>query len=328
MKLLVQSLLIGTLVFLSNCEFDSSSSQGGSTESVKVDSLDASPENYNNRGITRYVAPQHGCSLVGNILPENQLWLEESDILFIIKADSTTYDEELETDSHRVLEVYNTENCERIKRDILPINESPDFPYYLAKITYNHGSKLVAIRGFRTIHIYDLAENKLIPTIEPDFSDDVFAVDAQSGRILRLELWENYVIGFAQDFGAFAMNLENIDNPKAILPFAQWKDEQERPHSLFLLPSESGGQQAIVPSYDAGKATFSVNPIFDQPQEINTTQAAGTKGSQFVVFRGKNGSNGQGIAINLKANQLVELPQNIAQGKNDAILNWLKANKK
>lgn len=317
--------IVGIVFVIFTC---SNSDQTGTDNLEKAflnDSTGVVPDNYNERSITRYVPPQHGCTLVGNILPKNQLWLEDQKILFVIKADSSTYDQNL-GDSHRILEVYDTENCNRTKREILPINESPDFPYYLARITYNQTSQLVAVRGFKQIFVYDLANDELLPIVEPQFSEEIFTVDAQSGLIQIMELWENYIVGFAQDNGAFVINLENKQQPQSVLPFALWKDEQERPHALFLLPSQLGGFQAIIPSYNSGNGAFSVNPIFDQPQEIDTENPAGTVDSRYLVFRGSPGDKGQGIAIDISKRSLIDLPPNIAQGNNKSILNWLEQN--
>ncbi len=326
MKLLLQLAVWLMLLILSSCGSGTSSAEeNGSNEEVNVDSAELRPGDYAERGITRYTTPQHGCNVPGKILSENQLWLEAKNTLFVIKADSSTYDEQL-GDSHRILEIYNTENCKRIKREVLPINESPDFAYFLAKITYNNASQLVAIRGFNVIYVYDLAAQKMLPPIEPSYSSDRYAVDAQSGRLLRLELWENHILGYAQDFGAFVINLENKSKPKSTLPFAEWEDENGKPHALFLLASQEGGQQAMVPSYQVESATFSINPLFDEPQEINTENAAGIDGSRYVVFRGKGSPNAQGIAIDLKSHKLVDLPQNIATGNNQTILDWLRQN--
>ena len=243
-----------------------------------------------------------------------------------LRADSSTLDQDLNVMSHRILELYNTESCDVVDTHTLPVNVSPDFPYYLAKISYNLQSQLIAIRGFSNIFVYDVDTRKLSPALEPQYKEERFSSDAQSGRILRIELWEDYLIGFAQDHGAFAFRLDEENTMVPALPFAEWLTPEETYASLFLLSSQEGGQQAFIPEYDFDRDAFNINPIFDKPQELNKENATSTEDSKFVVFRGSR-DNGSAITVDLADKQLVELPQNIASGNNQSILNWLQQNK-
>lgn len=314
---------LSIIVLLSSCNNSEAPNSSESSRSIADDTSGQIPMNYTNTEIT---ASSHNCDISGEVLDDNQYWLKERNTLVCIKADSLTYDKDLNVLSHRILELYDTETCQKIAEEVLPLNVSADFPYYLAKISYNIQSQLIAIRGFNTVHIYDIASKKLFPPLEPQFKEERFASDAQSGRIIRVELWEDYLIGYAQEYGAFAFSLDENTNSTPALPFAEWMPPEEIYYSLFLLPSQQGGQQAFIPSYDFEKDAFSINPIFSRPQEINTENATGRENSQFVVFRGK-GNNGSAIAVDLMKRAIVDLPQNIGQGNNQTILAWLNQNK-
>ena len=108
------------------------------------------------------------------VLEGNQFWIREKSILVAVTADSTTFDADFGS-SHRVLEVYNTESCELIQREVLPVNVSPDFPYFLAEITYNNESELVGIRGANTIYVYDVAQQQLLPELKPQYLSERLA---------------------------------------------------------------------------------------------------------------------------------------------------------
>lgn len=265
------------------------------------------------------------CAVAGEVLPENQSWSREHNLLIAIVADSTTYDENLGA-SHRILEIYDATTCERIDRQTLPVNVSPDFPYYLAKINYNNNSRMMAIRGFDKIYLYDLANRKLLPALTPRYSGQRYAADAQSGMILRLELWEQYLVGAAQDMGVFVFDLTDRQNPAPLLPFAEYEISETDFGSLFLVSSMNDGQQIIMPSFDADNDEFSVNPLFAQPKELNTAGiSASARNNRFLVIREANEARAP-VAIDLQERRLVNLPADVAGRQTQQILQWMREN--
>ena len=315
--------LLVLFLFILNCGGPTSSTNNQDT-TVDAQLEDTVIMEYT--GETRGLAiPQHNCEIAGEILDYNQMALSTINKLVVVKADSSTFDEALQVFSHRILEVFDLNTCQSLDQELLPVSESPDFPYYLARISYNSNSQLIAIRGFKNFFIYDLEKSNLLPGLEPQFKAERFGADAQSGRILRIELWENYLIGYAQDYGVFAFDLSDENNPKPALPFAEWLAPDESYHSLFLLPASNEGYQVLLPEYDFNNDLFKVNPMFGEPQDIDAKEASGTEDSRFVVFSGSD-NTGTSIVVDLQERTLVDLPQNIAQGNNNAILNWVKAN--
>ena len=265
------------------------------------------------------------CAVAGEVLPENQSWSREHNLLIAIVADSTTYDENLGA-SHRILEIYDATTCERIDRQTLPVNVSPDFPYYLAKINYNNNSRMMAIRGFDKIYLYDLANRKLLPALTPRYAGEHYAADAQSGMILRLELWEQYLVADAQDKGVFVFDLTDRQNPAPLLPFAEYEISETDFGSLFLVSSMNDGQQIIMPSFDADNDEFSVNPLFAQPKELNTAGiSASARNNRFLVIREANEARAP-VAIDLQERRLVNLPADVAGRQTQQILQWMREN--
>lgn len=265
--------------------------------------------------------PTIDCDIEGEILDANQYWLKESETLILIKADSSTYDEDLQVLSHRILEVYQTGNCELQLQLTLPVNQSADFPYYLANINYNNNSKLVAIRGYSYLYLYDINAKKLSKPIVPEFENERFADDAQSGRIQRIELWENYLIGHTVDFGVFAFNINNSETPEPAMPIAEWLNDSDQYHSLFLLSSQSGGEQAFIPVYDSEDGRFSVNAMFTNPINVNTNRIEKSEDQQFIILRDSKNRN-QPYLIDLKNRKMVDLPEDISKKNNKNIMDW------
>ncbi len=291
--------------------------EADTTEAV----TEESPNQYQNGG----QRASHDCQIPAEVMEGNQLWLRSQELLVAIVADSTTYEEGYGP-SHRILEVYNTENCNRIQRKALPVNVSPDFPYYLAEINYNNNSQLIAIRGFSTIYIYDAENRQLLPQLEPQFRSERYGVDAQSGMIQRLEVWEDYLVGYSRDYGSFVFDLENKTQPEPVLPFAEYEGETQEFYPLFLLESKEGnGYQAIMPTYVDEGDEFSINPAFEKPLSLNTDLPSSARNNRFLVLRQQNQARTP-VALDLLERERVELPANIASQKTQDILNWMRSN--
>lgn len=267
----------------------------------------------------------HDCKIASEVLDGNLFWARDQEILVVITADSTTYSADLDAPGHRILEVYDTKNCSRIDRHVLPVDESPDFPYYISDITYNNVTHLVGIRGTTTIYLYDVANRKLLPSLKPQFATKRVGIDAQSGMVQRLEVWENYLVGYAQDYGAFVYNMSNTQNPTAVMPFGEYKVQDGEYGSMFLLPAgQGGGVQGIVPNYNRETGEFKVNPVFDQPQNINTQVTKSATNNRYLVLR--NASNTPYV-VDLQAHKCVNLPTDVAAKPTQEILSWVKKNR-
>jgi len=266
--------------------------------------------------------PNHDCTIKGKVLEGNQFWIKEQDVLVCIVADSTTFDKDL-GDSHRIVEAYDTKTCTQIFRKALPVNVSADFPYYLAEITYNNVNQVVAIRGFNTIYCFDVANKKLSAAMKPGFKKGRLSEDAQTGMIKRLEVWENYLVGFAEDQGTFVFDLSNHMQPKTVLPFAEYMVRENDFSSLFLLNSGNEGQQAIVPKYEVENEKFTVNALLDKPAKLNSNMPESTRNNRFLVLRHTNDA-APPVAVDLLKRKRLALPADKANAKTQEILEWMK----
>lgn len=207
------------LLLIGACQLETSPPKEPSSP-VSTSPTSASPTATSRTLTSIHTSPT--CSLKGKILHHNKVWLSKQERLISISADSTTYDPKF-GDSHRILTIYNSTNCKPLFNWTLPINTSPDFPYYLADLTYNKNSHLVAIKGHQTIHCLDLNTNKILPPVRPSFKTKRTAQDAQSGALIRLELWEDYLIGFAQDMGTFVFKIDKNSTLRPVLPYAEFQ---------------------------------------------------------------------------------------------------------
>ena len=263
------------------------------------------------------------CILPGKILEPNKIWFSQQQRLISISADSTTYDTKF-GDSHRKLTIYNSSNCQPIFNWTLPINTSPDYPYYLADLTYNKNSHLVAIKGHRTIHCLDLNTNKILPPVRPSFTSNRVTQDAQSGTLIRLEVWEEYLIGYAQDMGAFVFKIEKNTALKPIMPYAEYQVFDTYFNSLFLIHSNGHKTQAILPQYDWDQEQFSIHPIFTEPIDLEKNIVKSALNNRFIVLRSKQ--KDQVVAIDLKTAKEVPLSKEQQHMKTQEIVAWMKKN--
>ncbi len=268
----------------------------------------------------------HDCKVAGKMLDEGaSIWIRSQEILVAVTADSSTFDADY-GDSYRVLEVYDTRNCSLLERKVLPVNVSPDFPYYVAEISYNKVHEMAAVRGFNSIYLYDAENRRWLPELKPKFASARSGADAQSGMIQRLELWEDYLIGYAQDFGAFAFTLADKAKPAPVLALAEYKPASGAAQSLFLLPVQ-GAFQAISPSYNADAGTFSVNPMLDAPIALKTDIQKSAANNRYIVLR-ENTSANTAYAFDLAKNERVALPAEVAAQPTQEVLAWIRANRK
>lgn len=316
MKILMQIMLAFALIGAIACGSDKSSSNQETTAEAGADST-AAPRSMEERAILN-------CTIPGTILEGNQFWVRDAEVLVAIVADSSTYSEELQAEGHRILEVFDTKNCQRISRQVLPVDGSADFPYFIAEITYNNVTQIVAIRGNSTLYAYDVAGRKLLPKMTPQFRSQRFGVDAQSGQIMRLEVWENYLMGYAQDYGTFAFDLKDKQNPKAILPIAEYEINESNYAPLFLLTTQNDGVQAIMPEYNRETQEFAIHPAFEQPMNLKTDVQRSATNNRYLVLR-EEGSN-NAVAFDLEKHERVELPANMVSQSTQQVLTWMRSN--
>ncbi|MEK7254572.1 MAG: hypothetical protein AAB316_07505 [Bacteroidota bacterium] len=325
MKTLANLWLLLTFLAWAGCGGDQSNQDGTGTDTT--DTTDVSTTDTTTTEPTGTTKPN--CPVAGKVLEGNEFWAENENLLVRIAAGEETQDKQF-GESHRILQVYDGATCQQVMKEILPVNLSPDFPYYLSDITYNNVSKVLAIKGFDKILILDLANRKLQPAMSPKFLNQRYVEDAQSGMIQRLEVWENYMVGYAASMGTFAFDLRNPQKPEPVLPFAEYEVEQgTRYNSLFILKSldENDGHQLFLPTYDAENELFKINPLFDKPRKMETNFNRKFKNNKYLVLKEFTGDpNGRPVAIDMSKMKVVDLPADVAAKKDTEIIEWMKKN--
>ena len=225
------------------------------------------------------------CPIKGNILPENLKKLAKSKQILAIVADSTTHDSQF-GESHRVLLIQDQATCTEVFRQALPVNQSPDFPYYIADINYNNTNALVAIKGYNTVYCYDINAKEILPVLTPQYVNAREAQDAQSRQIKHLELWEDYIIGYAADYGTFVFNILDNGTIKPTLPYAEYNvSGTDTFHSLFALQSNDAKTQLLFPDYDNANKQFSLNALLDKPAQFDINNSIVSKNNRYVIFQ-------------------------------------------
>lgn len=299
------------------------SCQTDSPSVIRPKSSDSTTNESNNKippAQSRQISTKPTCILKGNILSHNQVWIAPQNVIVCIAADSSTYDDQF-GESHRKLSIYNASNCTLSFEWTLPVNTSPDFPYYLADLNYNKNSHLIAIKGHRTIHCLDSKKNQILPPVTPTFTSTRVAQDAQSGAIIRLELWEDYIVGFAQDFGSFVF-LINENSLTPLAPYAEYRLSESQYNSLFLISSKDNKVQAIAPNYDWEEEVFSINPIFSEPLILQKNIIKSALNNRYIVLKSDLPKNS--VAIDLKDRKVVELPTSIQGMTTKEIITWMR----
>jgi hypothetical protein len=266
--------------------------------------------------------PRPACEVSGKLLEENQYIDIELNLYVVIKADSSTHDPELGA-SHRILEVYESASCELLQREVLPVNVSPDFPYYMAQINYNNISQLLAIYSTEEVYLYDLSQQALNGPYRPLFPSERYGVDAQSGHIQQLEMWEDYLVGYEQDYGAFAFKLKADGTAEAIMPLVEHESETQQFHQLFVLASSGGGQQLLLPSYDRSSNTFKINPVFDEPIPLKMEDMRTAQNKRFVLLQDQRPRR-DAIVLDLLEHKRRSLPGDINRADDDDIVDWME----
>lgn len=266
-------------------------------------------------------APRPECPVPGKVLPGNTYNSPAQELYLAIVADSTTYDEKL-GDSHRRLIVFNSSNCERLLEQTLPVDRSADFHYQIADINYNSAVQQLAIRGTTHFFLFDLEGRQLSGPFQPQFKSERYGVDAQSGNIQHLEMWESYLIGYVQDYGSFVFRLDDGESPEPVFPAAEYQDEIEAYHQAFLLPSDRGAQ-VLMPSYDRRDRLFRINPVFERPIALQPREGLTAQENRFLLLR-EDSSNERAIVIDLKNREQAELPSDIQWKSDEDVLDWMK----
>jgi hypothetical protein len=307
-------LLLSTMA---SCRFESANQ----TEE-KVDASDSTE--IQATGPESFVAK---CEIKGKVIDGNQITFIKLNRVIYLSATSETQDINF-GDSHRHLVVLDGRTCAEIFSKNLPVNRSPDFPYYLSEINYNNLTRAVAIRGFDQVYVLDLENLKLSKALKPAFLNTRMTEDAQSGMITRMEVWENYLIGHASGKGAFVFDLNNLEEIKSVLPVAEYEiDKGTNYSSLFLLHGNdsTSAVQALMPVYDEDNAQFALNPLFAAPLRLQTNVNQAFRNNPFLVLKAlEPNGNGSPLAIDMKKMKLIDLPENIQHKKDTEIIQWLK----
>lgn len=262
------------------------------------------------------------CEVEGNVLENNQKWFPERDLLVSIVADESTEDPDF-GESHRLVRVYDSEKCEKIFEEELPVNLSPDYPYYLMNVD-SMDRRLVGILGSGMFYVYDMDNNKLSPQLKPQFKGERYYDDAQSGRILQMKTLGRYVIGYAEDIGTFVYNLTIPATPKQEKPTAEFMVSENDFSALFVLKADAEKEYAILPVYDANTRDFSLNMLTDSSSAINEQITKSAQDNRYIVLR-KADEKRSAIAIDMQTKKRIELPEDVAVKNTQEVLAWVKA---
>jgi len=312
--------ILGGWLFLFSCKSDTSTPPTITKPAKTVDTLSQLKSLSNTSGIP----PSHDCTVRGKMVEENDFWIPEEQLWICIVADNITRDVDF-GDSYRIFDVYDTKNCSRLNRKVLPVNNSPDFPWYLFQNTYEEKNQVICTSGFEFTFCYDVENRKLLSRMKPEFLLPRTALDAQTGLTLSMAVYDSYLFGYAQDLGFFAYNLADKKNVKTFLPISEYhlkKDNQF--HSLFLLPSGNKTYQAIIPTLDLNEGKISLSTLWKKPISVDPLVAKNVRNNRFQILTDLRSPNKTKVALDLEKQKSVDLPAKISTASVKEILNYLK----
>jgi len=312
--------IFGGCLFLYSCKSDPNSSANTSKSAKTIDTLSQLKSLTNPSAIPT----SHNCTVRGKMVEDNDFWIPEEQLWICIVADNITRDADF-GDSYRIFDVYDTKNCSPLKRKVLPVNNSPDFPWYLFQNTYEEKNKVICTSGYEFTFCYDVENRELLPRLKPAFLLPRTALDAQSGLTLSMAIYDRYLFGFAQDLGYFAYNLTDKKNIKTFLPTSEYYSKKENQfHSLFLLPSGDKTYQAIIPTLDINEGKISLSTLWKKPLIVDPLATKNVRNNRFQIFKDLGSPNNAKVVIDLQKQQIVVLPAKILNASEEKIKDYLK----
>lgn len=327
-------LVIAVLVFSFSCEETSTSSSSTTTTTpdtttdVVVDTSSTTDNTSSTPNTGTIIPDQKDCEVADKHFEKNIFKAKDAAQMICIVANQSTHDVDL-GDSHRILEVLDTKDCSTLLEKTLPVNRSADFPYYIVPATYESINQIIAIQGFSSTFYYDVKNKSVVGPIIPQFYSDREAVDAQSGMVKGLTVWDKYLMGRSVDFGNFAFDLSDVKNPKPILPVAEYLIPNTAEYnSLFLLATGNGGYQAVIPTtdIDAGGNMFELGTIFPQSLMVDPNVAKNVRDNRFIILNDKtNSSAPRKVAVDMFSKKWIDIPENLEGKKTKDVLDWLNS---
>lgn len=337
MKIILKIAFLSLLSLFLACEEPGTETTGGtntvtetSTSQDNSDSANVSTETTTtpSESTNTVNTSSKKCEVTDKHYDKNVLVLADVEQQICIIANKSTADKEL-GDSHRVLRLMNTNDCSNVLEKTLPINRSPDFPYYLIPQTYESKNQIVAIQGFSSIYYFDVKNQKLVGPISPEFLVSHEASDAQSGMVKGLTVWGHYLLGHSVDFGNFAFDISNPAKPKPVLPVAEYPIPKTGEfNNLFVLEDVNGRYQAMIPTtdIDAGGTLFELDKLFPQALKINNTISKNVQNNRFIIFNDTTlPESPRKVVVDMFSKKRIDLPTEMANKKTGEILNWLKS---
>lgn len=320
MKKHIVLVVFSVLLFLLCCKSEPAPSSASSILPKTVDTI----TNKKSEVSALTIPTSHDCSVKGQLMDDNDFWLPKEQLWLCIVADTMTHDQDF-GDSYRIFDIYNTETCQQMERHILPVNNSPDFPWYIFQNTYEEKNQVVCTSGFEFTFCYDVENRELLSRMKPTFLLSRTSLDAQSGMTLNMAIYDRYLFGYAQDLGFFAYDLTNKKKVENFLPAAEYhlkKDNQF--HPLFLIPEGNKKYQAIIPTINMGDGNITITPLLPAPLAINPVIAKRVQNNRFQILTDLASKDKTKIAFDLQKKIRIDLPANMATQPVGKVLDYLK----
>jgi len=224
-------------------------------------------------------------------------------------------------ESGQRLHITRREDCSLLRSVPLPELSREGFSFQLADINYNQQSQLIGLYAADQAYIYHLQDERVYGPYRPQFKNERMLMDAQSGQIRRMELWEHVMIGHAMDQGCFVFDLSEPAEADPILPWAEYQNGEQFT-SLFMIPN---GQryQAILPTYNPGQGRFSLQPVFDRPRRLRLGEADSKDNDRYLVLNTEENEGRRFLAIDLQQGQQVDLPADLSAPNEQAVRHYL-----
>lgn len=274
---------------------------------------------------TQVLRSKHDCKLMGKVLDGNQHWIAEEELLLAVVADTAQMYDKDHPNSHHSFQVYDTKICDLIGNHVMPVNKEPDYPYYLCPNTYEPTNQVVCAQGGDFVYCFDLARKEMLLPLIPEYLGKRRAIDANSGVPQGLATWDQYLFGYAADYGCYAFDLSNKKQVKNLLPTAEFLNRGTGSmNQLFMVQKSPGNYQAAYTSFDidAGEDALQIKPLFASPLPIISRLSSSARNNNLLVFKYKDGSSS--VGIDMEKGKSIDLPSEVATKSVQEILAWMR----
>ncbi|MEL7118547.1 MAG: hypothetical protein AAFO07_03880 [Bacteroidota bacterium] len=204
--------------------------------------------------------------------------------------------------------------------DSISLEVKNDQFFRLFEESFNENTQSLVLATDESIYSFAPKEKELKKLMEPTYYEKRFSLDAQSGSILELKFWNNYLWGYATDFGVFAFEYDAEEKEfKPFIPVGEYTVREGEYNSLFNIKSLSGEMTCVVPLKSNSKTSINFQ-TFNQIEIPEVSESMVNAIGSYCVIGSEEAYYG---VIDLKNVNYVDVPISILKSDINQIKEYL-----